>query len=121
MGTKNRKIGKQMLAAMSNPESVSMNALSVVLLGANESRRRKLASALAGSQARVVGEAAGSGLPGRDALPALLNPASPPSDTQDDADVLIVDLHEDPDRGLELVEAACGIDPTDHGDDLRAR
>jgi pilus assembly protein CpaE len=98
------EIGKQMLTATGNPESVSMNALSVVLLSASEARRQMLAAALAGTQARVMGDAAGkAALPGRDALPSFL---------QGDPDVLIVDLHEDTERGLDLVEAACTLDPT---------
>ena len=106
------EIGKQTLTAMSNPESVRMNALSVVLLSASELRRKELAAALAGTEASVVGELSGApsgqALPGRDALPALLQ--SPL--TQDDIDVLIVDLHEDTERGLDLVEAACGLNPS---------
>ena len=92
-----------MLTAIRNPESVSMNALSVVLLSASETRRKTLAAALAGTQAKVIGDASGERtLPGRDALPSLL---------QGDPDVLIVDLHEDMERGLELMEAACALNP----------
>src|SRR5436309_464135 len=94
------EIRKQILTAISNPESVSMNALSVVLLGPNEARRKMLAAALTGTQAQVVREAA---LPTLDELPALLARES---------DILIVDLHEDPERGLDLMEAACGLDPS---------
>ncbi len=95
-----------MLTAIGNPESVSMNVLSVVLMSASVARRKSLAEALAGTQAKVIGEPAGgvaAGLPGRDALPSLL---------QGDPDVLIVDLHEDTERGLDLIEAACALDPT---------
>src|SRR5438067_2270922 len=92
------EIRKQMLTELGNPESVSMNTLSVVLLGAGEARRKKIVSALAGTQAQVVSE---TDLPGRDALPALL---------EGGCDILIVDLQEEPERGLDLIEAACGLD-----------
>ena len=87
------EIKKQALAAAGSPESVSMNALSVVLLGANQDRRRTLAAALAETQAHVVRESA---LPGIDSLPQLL---------KGECDVLIVDLDQNNERGLDLVEA----------------
>jgi pilus assembly protein CpaE len=77
-----------------------MHALSVVLLGANSGRREAVSAALAGTQARVVRQI---DLPDRDTLPALL---------RNNCDVLIVDLNEQAERGLDLVEAACGIDPS---------
>jgi pilus assembly protein CpaE len=80
-------------------ESVSMKTLSVVILGAEENRRRTLAGALEGTQAQVTRDSA---LPGLDELPALL---------EDGCDVLIVDLDANPEPGLDLVEAACGLDP----------
>jgi pilus assembly protein CpaE len=85
---------------VSNPESVRMNALSVVLLGTSEARRKALTAALAATQARVVMQAA---LPELDALGALL---------ESQYDVLLVDLSEDPERGLDLVEAAFAMDPS---------
>jgi len=93
------EIRRQMLTAMSNPESVRMNALSVVLLGLNDARRKTLTAAFAGTQAQVVRAAV---MPGLDALPQLLEP---------ECDVLIVDLNEDSERGLDVVEAACELAP----------
>jgi pilus assembly protein CpaE len=84
---------KQIITTTRNPESVRMSALSVVLLGASEDRRA-LATALAETQAHVVKEV---GLPSLDALPPLL---------EGECDVLIIDLEQDAERGLELVEAA---------------
>lgn len=84
-------------ATTSNPESVSMSTLSVVVLGASEERRRTLGAALAETQAHVVKEGA---LPSLDALPGLL---------EGECDVLIVDLDQDTERGLDLVEAARGL------------
>jgi pilus assembly protein CpaE len=80
-----------------SPESVSIKALSVVLLGAIEARQT-LAGALAGTSARVTKEA---GLPNLDELAQAL---------ESGCDVLIVDLSENTERGLDLVEAACGLD-----------
>lgn len=80
-------------------QSFSIGALSVVLLSGSESRRRLLAAALLGTRANVLKEAP---LPTLDALPSLL---------EGDCDVLIVDLHQDPERALELVETAVGLHP----------
>jgi pilus assembly protein CpaE len=93
------EIKRQVLTTASNPESVSMNALPVVLLGGTPERRRTLAEALAGTPGQVAREAA---LPSRDGLASLL---------EGECDVLIVDLDQDADAGLELVEAACGLFP----------
>jgi pilus assembly protein CpaE len=86
-----------MLAKDINPESVSMNALSVVVLGDSDKRRQILAVALAGTQAKITREAP---LPTLDALPAFLD---------SNCDVVIVDLEDDPERAMNLVEAACGV------------
>src|SRR5271165_5446350 len=80
-------------------QSVSMNALSVVLWSASEVRRRSLAAALAGTQAHILRE---SPLPSLDALPSFL---------EGPCDVLIVDLDRDLELALELVEAALGLHP----------
>jgi pilus assembly protein CpaE len=80
-----------------NPESISMNALSVLLLGASDDGRQRLATAFAGTQAQVVKSAP---LPGVDALPSLL---------QDEYDILVVDLDLNPELALEVVETALGI------------
>src|SRR5207244_6808567 len=78
-----------------SPDSLSMNALSVVLMGVNQERRRILSTALARAQARV---ARAADLPGLDELPHFL---------ECDPDVVIVDLEGDPERALDLVAAAC--------------
>ena len=80
-----------------HPESLSMKPLSVTLLGANDDARRALATALVGTQGKVVQSAP---LPSREALPSLL-------DT--DCDVLIFDLDHDLERALDLVEFTCGL------------
>jgi pilus assembly protein CpaE len=85
-------------ARLRDPESISMKTLSIVVLGSDEQRRRTLVDALTGTQARIVKETA---LPGLDALPSVL---------EGECDVLIVDLNGDPERGLDLVEAACRLD-----------
>src|ERR1700733_4783511 len=91
--------GKQMSASSGgSPQSLSMNALSVVLLG-DSLVRRSLGSALFGTQAHIVREA---GLPSLDALPPLL---------EGECDVLIVDLNDHAERALEIVEAALAILP----------
>jgi pilus assembly protein CpaE len=86
------------MVALPNPESLSLNALAVLLVSSSETRRKALASALAGNQARVIREA---GLPAIDTLPSLVG---------HDCDVLIVDLLDEPERGLDLIEAACALD-----------
>jgi pilus assembly protein CpaE len=80
-----------------SPQSLSMKTLSVVLLGANEDRRRKLAGNLAGAQAQVRRQGT---LPDVDDLRSYI---------ERDCDVLIIDLDRAPEAGLELVEAACSM------------
>lgn len=92
------EIRKQKLRAFREPDSLAMNVLSVVLLGSDESRRRNVVAALAGTQAHVVKESA---LPQRDGLAPLL----------DSCDVLIIDVNADVERALELVESACSLVP----------
>ena len=81
-----------------------MTALKVVIVGVNEVRRKLLVAELSEIPYLAVGViGAAAQLPGIDALPAVLR-----SDTH----VLIVDLHDDAERGIHIVEAACGLDPT---------
>jgi pilus assembly protein CpaE len=95
-GTEN---SKQMSASsVGSPQSLSMNALSVVLLG-DSVVRRSLSSALYGTQAHIVREAP---LPSLDGLGSLL---------EGECDVLIVDLNDRAERALEIVEAALSILP----------
>lgn len=92
-----REEKKPMVTTGISPESVSMNVLSVVLLGENEYRRRNIAAALSGSQARITNEGA---LPSLDSLSTFVD---------NDCDVLIVDLEQNEERALTLVEAARGL------------
>jgi pilus assembly protein CpaE len=86
------------LSTLDGPESFSMKPLAVIILGASEARRNVLATALGGAQAHVTKSAA---LPTRDALAPII---------QQQCDVLIVDINEDPERCLELIEAAAGAE-----------
>ncbi len=81
---------------MRQTESLSMSALSVVLIGPNQTRRRLLAGALAGPQARIAREI--SDYPELDELPDL---------TRADCDVVIVDLDADTERALDVIENLC--------------
>jgi len=76
-----------------------MRPLSAIILSADEERRSTLAAALEGAQAKVIRQAP---LPGLDDLAGLV---------EDGCDVLIVDIDGRPEQGLELVEAACALDP----------
>jgi pilus assembly protein CpaE len=78
-------------------ESLSMSALSLVLIGPNEERRRALARVLAGPQATISREI--SRYPQLDDLATIL---------ESDCDVVIVDLDPDPERALDVVENLCG-------------
>jgi pilus assembly protein CpaE len=91
---------KRMISASGAPESVSMQSVSVVLLGSNPARRQSLDGVLAGSQAKIARSAV---LPAMDALASLI---------EHDCDVLIVDIDDDTERALELVEAASAINPS---------
>jgi pilus assembly protein CpaE len=95
----NDKSKASVMNGAAGPESVSMKPLSAVILSATEERRRTLAAALEGAQAKVIRQAP---LPGLDDLPGLL---------EEGCDVLIVDIDGQPEPGLELVEAACALDP----------
>jgi pilus assembly protein CpaE len=91
---------KQSLAdGIAGPQALSRKPLSAVILSATEDGRRTLAAALDGKQAEVIREIP---LPRRDDLPMLL---------EQGCDVLIVDLDGNPEPGLDLVEAACALDP----------
>jgi pilus assembly protein CpaE len=90
-----------MSTAMHGPDSVSMNALSVVLISPNDSRRRTLASALSGPQATISKEF--SEYPHFDTISQVL---------EADCDVMIVDVDDDAERALALVENICANFPT---------
>jgi pilus assembly protein CpaE len=82
-------------------ESLGMSALSLVLIGPNEGRRRALAKLLAGPQASIAREF--SRYPQLDDLAGLL---------ESDYDVVIVDLDPDPERALDVVENLCSGKPS---------
>lgn len=77
-------------------ESLSMGALSLVLIGPNEQRRRTLARVLAGAQAIIACE-----IPRYPQIDDLANIL------EADFDVAIVDLDPDPERALDVVENLC--------------
>ena len=78
-------------------ESLSMSALSVVLIGPQEDRRRAVAKALAGPQAIIARELAR--YPEVEELPELI---------EADYDVVIIDLDPNPEQALDVVESLCG-------------
>ena len=82
-----------------SPESVGMKPLSAVILSDREEGRQTLAAAFQGSQAEIIQQGP---LPGLDALTEVL---------EEGCDVLIVDVDGNPEPGLDLVEAACALDP----------
>jgi pilus assembly protein CpaE len=81
---------------MHDPESLSMNALSVVLVCPNSSKRQKLSEALAGPQASIAREFG--------EYPTLESAAQV---IDAGCDVVIVDLDSDPEQALDLVESIC--------------
>jgi pilus assembly protein CpaE len=82
---------------MRETESLSMSALSVLLIGSQEDRRRALAEALAGPQAIISREI--TQYPQIDELADLIKA---------DSDVVVIDLDPDPERALDVVEGLCG-------------
>ncbi len=85
--------------AAAGAECLSTRPLTAVILSATEKGRRMLRAALEGAQAEVIREAR---FPALDDVRGLL---------EGGCDVLIVDIDAQPEPGLELVEAACAIDP----------
>jgi pilus assembly protein CpaE len=84
---------------MRDTESLSMSALSVVLIGPDEQRRRVVAKALAGPQAKIARVV--ERYPEVDDLAEIV---------EADYDVVIVDLDPDPELALDVVETLCGQD-----------
>jgi pilus assembly protein CpaE len=78
-------------------ESLSMSALSVVLIGPDELRRRVVAKALAGPQAKIARVV--ERYPEVGDLAEII---------EADYDVVIVDLDPDPELALDVVETLCG-------------
>jgi pilus assembly protein CpaE len=95
----NDKSEASVINGTAGPESLSMRPLSAIVLSAAEERRRILAVALEAAQAKVIRHAP---LPVLDDLAGLLD---------DGCDVLVVDIDGLPEPGLELIEAACALDP----------
>src|SRR5215218_6042162 len=89
-----------MSTAMRDPDSLSMNALSAVLIVPHDARRRALAQALTGPQATLAKEFAQ--YPEFEAMSQAL---------QGDCDVVIVDIDADAERALDLVENICAKHP----------
>jgi pilus assembly protein CpaE len=85
-----------MCAAMNQAELVGMGALSLLLIGPQDSRRRAIAQALAGPHAKVAREV--GYYPQIDDLAEILD---------EDHDAVVVDLDPDPERALDLVENIC--------------
>src|SRR5690348_3728074 len=86
-----------MSTSMRDAESLSMSALSLVLIGPHDERRRAIVKALAGPQARIAREL--TRYPALDDLPAVVEP---------DHDVVIIDIDPNPERALDVVENICG-------------
>ncbi len=82
---------------MRDTESLSMSALSLVLIGPHEERRRAVARALAGPQANIVREL--TRYPRVDDLAGIM---------EADYDVVVVDLDPNPEQALDVVENLCG-------------
>jgi pilus assembly protein CpaE len=80
-------------------ESLSMSALSVVLIGPDEQRRRVVVKALAGPQAKIARVV--ERYPEVGDLAEII---------EADYDVVIVDLDPDPELALDVVETLCGQD-----------
>jgi pilus assembly protein CpaE len=79
------------------PDTLGSNAMSIALIGPEESRRKAVAAAMAGPQAHVTREFAS--YPGLDDVPRLL---------EQEYDVIIIDLDSNPEHALDLVESICG-------------
>jgi pilus assembly protein CpaE len=88
-----------MSTSIRETESLSMGALSLVLIGPDEERRRAVAKALAGPQASIAREL--TRYPQVDDLTEII---------EADHDVLIIDLDPNPERALDVVENVCGQD-----------
>lgn len=77
-------------------DALDVRVLSVALIGPNETRRRAVATAIAGSQAKITREFVT--YPDLDDVPQLLEAAY---------EIIIVDLDSDPEHALDLVESIC--------------
>lgn len=82
-------------------DSLSMSALSVVLVGPEEERRSAMLKALSGPQANIASEL--DRYPQIDDLSTFIEP---------DHDVVIIDLDPDPEKALDVIEAVCTLNGT---------
>ena len=85
-----------MSTSMRDTESLSMSALSLVLIGPDEERRRAVVKALAGPQARS-----------RASSRAIRSSTISRRSLKPDHDVVIIDLDPNPERALDVVENIC--------------
>jgi pilus assembly protein CpaE len=88
-----------MSTSIRETESLSMSALSLVLIGPDEERRRAVAKSLAGPQASIAREL--TRYPQVDDLGEI---------TDADPDVVIIDLDPNPERALDVIENVCSND-----------
>lgn len=86
-----------MSTSIHDAESLSMSALSLVLIGPHEERRRAVAKALAGPQATIAREL--TRYPQVDDLAEII---------EADHDVILIDLDPNPELALDVVENVCG-------------
>jgi pilus assembly protein CpaE len=88
-----------MSSSVHDAESLSMSALSVVLIGPQEERRRAVAKTLAGPQASIAREF--KSYPQVDDLTEII---------EADHDVIVIDLDPNPELALDVVENVCSAD-----------
>jgi pilus assembly protein CpaE len=88
-----------MSTSIRDTESLSMSALSLVLIGPHEERRHAVAKALAGPQASIAREL--KHYPQVDDLEEII---------EADHDVIVIDLDPNPELALDVVENVCGHD-----------
>jgi pilus assembly protein CpaE len=81
---------------MRDTESLSMSALSLVLIGPHEERRRALVKALEGPQAKIAREL--TRYPQLDDLSEII---------EADHDIVLIDLDANPEEALDVVETVC--------------
>ena len=79
-----------------NSSGMSASTLSLILIGPDERRRRAVAKAFTGSEAKIIREL--SAYPSVDDLPAMV---------EEDPDCVIVDLDTNPEQALEVIENLC--------------
>lgn len=96
------KISDLPVTSQEPTEALESNALTVALVGPDETRRSTVAQALSGAPC-IISQQLDS-YPDLDQLPRLLK-----LDLKPDFDVIILDLDSNPEYALELVETICAI------------